>query len=118
VSVEEIFGPGFQAADERAKLTRTAHELEAVVLTQLLSAMRRTVPDGGLFKKSVSDDIFRSLLDAELARATAEKSPFGLADAVVKSLENRIKPAGGTSEGPNGKGPAAAGRAPGFRRVG
>jgi flagellar protein FlgJ len=92
VTTQEIFGPGFAGLSEKEKIRRTATELEAVVLAQILSSLRKTVPDGGLFESSLSHDVFRSMLDAELARATAERSPFGLADAMVESFENRFKP--------------------------
>jgi Rod binding domain-containing protein len=83
--------------------------------------MRDTVPEGGLFGKSLADDVFRSMLDERIARAAAEKSPFGLADAVVRSLKAGVKPAGDSSEAagdggagaPAGPRPVAPAGAPG-----
>ncbi|HMB70812.1 MAG TPA: rod-binding protein, partial [bacterium] len=89
--MDGTFGVGFQGLSESRRLRKTAEELEAVVLAQLLSTMRNTVPEGGLFEKSAADDIFRSMFDQELARVMAEKSPFGLADEIVERFENRIK---------------------------
>jgi flagellar protein FlgJ len=89
--VNEILGVGFAQLPEKEKLRRAAQELEAVVLAQLFSAMRKTVPDGGLFEKSMSEEIFHSMLDAELARTTSAKSPFGLAKTLVERLENGVK---------------------------
>ena len=79
-----IFGPGFSGLGRPDQLRRVATEFEAVVLAQLLSGLRKTVPKGGLFGQSASEEIFQSMLDSELARVTAERSPFGLADAMVK----------------------------------
>ncbi|GJM44470.1 MAG: hypothetical protein DHS20C21_13120 [Gemmatimonadota bacterium] len=89
--MSEIFGAGFDGLSEQGRLRKTAQELESVVLTQLMAAMRNTVPEGGLFEKSAADDIFRSMLDGELARVTAEKSPFGLAEAIVDRFEKSVK---------------------------
>jgi len=91
VTIERTFGIGFNGLTEEQKLQRTARELEAVVLAQLLAAMRKTVPEGGLFGQSPSSKLFRTLLDAELARDVADRSPFGLAEAVTKSLGESIK---------------------------
>jgi flagellar protein FlgJ len=98
VNVGDVLGPGFSGLSEEQRLERTARELETVLVTQLLKTMRETVPEGGLFGKSLADDVFRSMLDEQIARATSEKSPFGLADAVVESLRDRIKNAGESTE--------------------
>jgi flagellar protein FlgJ len=108
MSVGDTFGVGFTGLTEPEKLRRAAQELESVVIGQLLGAMRRTVPEGGLFEKSAANDIFQSLLDTELARATAEKSPFGLAEALERSLADRFKETPPATESENA----------GFRRVG
>jgi len=101
----EIFGAGFAALPEGQRLQRVAQELEAVVLTQLLSAMRTTVTESDMLEKAPGHDVFRSLLDGELARETARRSPFGLADAIVGQFEKAIKSAAGNAEQTNG--PAA-----------
>jgi len=89
-----VFGPGFQGLDGPARLARAAKELEAVVVAQLFATMRRTVPEGGLLEGSAGDDVFRAMLDGELARVVADKSPFGLADAVTRELGERPPAAG------------------------
>ncbi len=99
MTTNEIFGAGFAGLTESGRLERAAKELESVVLTQLLSTMRDTVPEGGLLEKSASEDLFRSLLDGEIARSAAEKSPFGLAKAIVTEFEKRIQNAEGASPG-------------------
>lgn len=119
MNVGDVLGPGFAGLSEEQRLERTAKELEAVLVTQLLSTMRKTVPEGGLFGGSVADDVFRSMLDEQIARATSEKSPFGLADAVVKSLQDRVKNAGEASESAKGSDAATGDEAaPRFRRIG
>lgn len=102
----DIFGPGFAALPEAQRLARVAQELEAVVVTQLLSTMRTTVTDSDLVEKAPGHDVFRSMLDGELARETARTSPFGLADAVVAQFEKAVKAAAGDAEQTDG--PAAS----------
>jgi len=108
--MDAVEGPGFAALPERERLTRTARELEAVVITQLLDTMRASVPEGGLFEKSAADDIFRSMFDSELARKVAEKSPFGLADAIVERYGDRLGNETAPSGPAGGTGPARSGR--------
>jgi len=102
---EQIFGAGFSSLPEAQRLRRVAQELEAVVLTQLLSTMRSTVTETDVFGKAPGHDVFRQLLDGELARETAKQSPFGLADAVVAELEKSVKAAAAAAEETDG--PAA-----------
>ena len=91
MTTNEIFGLGFSNLTQTEKIRQVATELEAVVLARILGSLRATVPDGGLFEKSLSDDIFRSMFDEEIARAAAEQSPFGLADALTESFEDKFK---------------------------
>ncbi|MBZ0270094.1 rod-binding protein [bacterium] len=103
--IDGVLGPGFSGMNERAQLQRTAQELEAVVVTQLLESMRNSVPEGGLFEKSAADDVFRSMLDGELARVVARKSPFGLADAIMDRLGERLQEADAPAESMGEAGP-------------
>ncbi len=98
MTTNEIFGAGFSGMTDKGKLESAAKELEAVVLTQLMATMRQTVPEGGLLEKSASEELFRSLLDGEIARSISEKSPFGLADSIIKEFENRFKEPDAPSE--------------------
>ncbi|MFN8179504.1 MAG: rod-binding protein [bacterium] len=94
---DAIFGAGFAGLSPQQRLEKTAKELEAVVVSQVFSAMRKTVPDSGLFEKSEADDIFRTMLDDQLARVVADKGPFGLAKAVTKELGQELAKSGATS---------------------
>ena len=91
MTIEQTFGIGFNGLTQEQKLQRTARELEAVLIAQLLGTMRKTVPEGALFGQTASSKLFRALLDTELARDIADKSPFGLAEAVTESLGKDIK---------------------------
>ena len=104
--IDGVLGAGFSGMNERGKLQRTAQELEAVVVTQLLESMRNSVPEGGLFEKSAADDVFRSMLDGELARVVAKKSPFGLAEAIMDRLGDRLQETDVPTDSKSGAAPA------------
>ena len=97
---DPIFGPGFQGLSQQKRLEKTAKELEAVVVSQVFAAMRKTVPDSGLFEKSEADDIFRTMLDDQLARVVADQGPFGLAKSVTKELSAKVAKDGGAPASP------------------
>ncbi len=128
MTIDSMMGPAFAGLSEKAKLERAARELEGVLLSQLLSTMRRSVPESGLVPESAASEMFRSMLDDELARSTAAKSPFGLAKAIVDSFERTVAPGPGVDArvktehvlAEATREPTAAGtsaRAP-FRRIG
>ena len=111
MSADAIFGAGFAGLSDRARLDRTAKELEAVVVQQLFETMRKTVPEGGLLETSAADDVFRSMLDGELSRVVADKSPFGLAEAVSRELASRVDAEDGAAV-PGAPAPSATGVTP------
>ena len=95
-STDALLGLGFRGLPERERLARAAKELEAVVVSQLFETMRKTVPDGGLIERSAAEDVFRTMLDGELARVVADRSPFGLAQKIVEEMGPHLDAAAGT----------------------
>lgn len=108
MSTEAVFGPGFSGLSERERIARCAKELESVVVSQLFATMRKTVPDGGFLEKSPAEDIFRTMLDGELSRVVADRSPFGLADAIARELSRSVPEAGEAAAPSAATAPAAA----------
>ena len=77
--------------EKRAALRKAAREFEAVFLYQMISAMRKTVGDGGLTEKSNARRIFESMLDEEWARKLAGKEGNGsLSDLLYRQLSRSM----------------------------
>ncbi len=57
---------------------RAAKELESLLFTQLLAAMRTTVPDAGLLTRSAEREVFEGAFDATVADALTARDPLGL----------------------------------------
>ena len=55
-----------------------AGELQVIFLTELLRAMRKTVPDGGLFPRSPARDVYEGMFDRTMAAALGRGDPLGL----------------------------------------
>ena len=89
-------------------LKDVAQEFESLFIQQLMTVMRNSLGEDGLFEGNSGQDMYASMMDQALAQALSKDGGIGLADPILKSLE---KMQGGTGEG---KAPAsdAAGTEP------
>ncbi|HVP15600.1 MAG TPA: rod-binding protein [Terriglobales bacterium] len=89
--VPPLSGPGSAPPrDDAGQLRRMAHELEGVFLNQLFQAMRASVPQGGLVEEGAGEEMFRSLLDEQVAREAAARDERGLGEALFRQLARRL----------------------------
>jgi len=59
-----------------------AKELEVVFLTQLLRAMRKTIPENDLLPRAPARDVYEGVFDRSVATAMAERDPLGLVRSI------------------------------------
>ena len=80
-----------QAADkaDEARLEKACKDFEAIILNQMLSAMRKTVPEGGLFEKSFGEKIYQTMLDEELSKKIAHGKGMGLGELLFQQLADK-----------------------------
>ena len=81
--------------DERRRLAgkpalEVAKEFEALLLAQVIGAMRRTVPDGGLFGTSPERRVLDGAFDQELAKSLAARADLGIARAIARQVDARL----------------------------
>jgi Rod binding domain-containing protein len=75
------------SAPQRAGSLREAtEEFESLFVSQVVRAMRQTVPESGLMGLNDGQRLFRDLLDGELARHIAHSSEFGIGEALYQEL--------------------------------
>lgn len=74
------------------KLKESCQEFEAILLQSMFKAMRKAVPEGGLFEKNNATKIFEDMLDGEVAKEISRKQSLGLADQMYKQMEPNLKP--------------------------
>jgi Rod binding domain-containing protein len=55
-----------------------AGELQVVFLTQLLAAMRKTVPESDFLPRSPARNVYEGVFDRAVAEAVAKSDPLGL----------------------------------------
>jgi len=78
-------GPGENAA----QLKKACSEFEAIFLSQLTRAMRKTVPESGLLDSGLAGDIYRDMLDVEIAAQMARRGGVGIGETLYKQLVER-----------------------------
>lgn len=76
-----------------------ARELQVTFMTQLLAAMRRTVPKSDLLPESPTRNIYEGLFDRSMAEALTARDPLGLEQALggPEPFKNPTRPADTTS---------------------
>jgi len=72
---------------ELRALRHSCREFEAIYVNEMYKSMRKTVPESGLFdKKGMAEDVYRDMLDMEMARQTAAGDGMGIGKAMYQQL--------------------------------
>jgi len=71
---------------EDRRLRELCAELEGVFLSEMMKAMRTTVPESGLLDGGTGEEIFTSLLDQHLSGIAAERVENGIGAALYRQL--------------------------------
>ncbi len=79
------------AEKERAAARKAAREFEGLLVGMMLKSMRETVGKDMLAGKGQSEEIYRSLLDQEYAKAVVEQGGLGLAKVIEAQLINQSR---------------------------
>lgn len=77
---------------DRAALKKSCQDFEALFVQSVFKAMRKTVPEGGIFTDSTATETFREMLDQEIATSVARKQSVGLADQIYRQMEKKLAP--------------------------
>lgn len=72
-------------------LRKSCREFEAIYIQEMYKAMRKTVPDSGLFEKDMASELYRETLDMEMAKATAAGKGTGIGEAMYQQMKGKMK---------------------------
>ena len=75
---------------ELKKLREASQDFEAIFIKQMLDAMRKTVPKGGIIDGGMAEEIFEDLLYEERAKIMAKTGSLGLADMIFNKYKDSI----------------------------
>ena len=76
-------GSGPAAAGGVKGVEQAAQQLEVTFLTQLLQAMRKTVPESDFLPRSAEGDVYNGAFDTAIAESLAARDPLGLVPALT-----------------------------------
>ena len=79
--------PRLPADDSRLKAV--CNDMEALFINHMLSEMRKTVTKSGLTDGGRAEEVYTSLMDAELAKDLAHRGALGLSSMVREQLDRR-----------------------------
>lgn len=76
-------------ATDPQKLRKTCSELESLFIFQLLKEMRATIPKSGYLSGGKGEEIYTSMLDAQVARDLAAERGIGLSSFFENQLQGK-----------------------------
>lgn len=68
------------------RLEKLSREFESLFLKEVISSMRKSVPESGLLNGGNAEKIYKSMLDEQLAAHMAERGDTGIARSIYKSM--------------------------------
>jgi flagellar protein FlgJ len=72
-------------------LRESSRDFEQIFVMEVFKAMRKAIPEGGLFEKSSSTEMFQEMLDMETVKAATKSTGFGIADAMYKQMADIVE---------------------------
>lgn len=78
--------------EDDAKLMDACQQFESIFVHQIISQMRATIPEGGLFEKSQGEKIFQDMLDEKYAENISKAGGIGLAKLLYDQLSRKSNP--------------------------
>lgn len=78
-----------KAAQDRA--VKAATDFEALMIQQMLSAMWQAIPKDGLLSGGNEEEIYRDMLNQQIASDMAKHQSIGLKDMVLKEFKSQEK---------------------------
>lgn len=78
------------ASTDKKALKKSCQDFEAIFIQSLFKAMRKTVPEGGLFDKDNATSMFEEMLDQEIASTMARTQSIGITDRMYHQMEKNL----------------------------
>lgn len=89
-SFEKRLKQAMEDKDEQ-QLRKVCVDMEKIIINMMYGQMKATIPESNLFEKSISTEIYRSMLDEKLVEEAANNGGIGLADVLYRQLGRKIK---------------------------
>jgi flagellar protein FlgJ len=73
---------------DEARLRRACAQMEGVFLSQLMKAMRETIPQDGIVNGGSGEEMFTGMMDETLSDAASARQERGLGAALFRQLRD------------------------------
>lgn len=85
--------PAGSESASRQDLESASQQFESLLLNFMIREMRATVPDSGLFAKSMAESVFNAMLDEKYGDLMAAGGGIGLSRMIVEQMgRSRAQP--------------------------
>ena len=86
---------GLKASGDEAKVRQFSKDFESLFVQRLLKEMRKSMPKGGLFEKSLSMEWFEDMFYESISKEVAKEKGIGMGAVIYEQLtrtanENRL----------------------------
>jgi flagellar protein FlgJ len=79
--------PDTHAVKDRAALKKACQDFEAIFIQSMFKSMRKTVPEGGIFKGDHATEMYQDMIDQDIASQISRRQSLGLADQMYRQME-------------------------------
>ena len=83
--------PAGPTSKDLQALRKSCREFEAIYIQEMYKAMRKTVPDSGIFEKDMASELYKEMLDMEMAKATAAGKGTGIGEAMYQQMKDKLE---------------------------
>jgi flagellar protein FlgJ len=80
-----------KASKNLQALRKSCRDFEAIYTQEMYKAMRKTVPDGGIFEQDKAGDLYKEMLDMEIAKTTAAGKGNGIGEAMYQQMKGKVE---------------------------
>jgi flagellar protein FlgJ len=77
---------GTASVSNKDSLKETCQQMESIFLSFLLKEMRATINRSGFISGGTAEDIFTSMMDAEMTKGMAARGGIGLTELLMQQL--------------------------------
>lgn len=85
-----------------AEIKAVGQQFEAMLIHQLLTAMRKSIPKNELFQESSASDIYKDMFDEKISEQVAASSQTGIGEAIAQGIKQQQEQVSLASVTPHG----------------
>ncbi len=81
--------PELKGKKSPEELKKVCQQFEALLVNSMFKEMRNTIPDGGLIPRGQGEDMYREMLDWEIAQSMSKRQGIGIAEVLYRQINGK-----------------------------